>query len=85
MAWGSAAKAPPPPSSSWTKLLPLLVLVVVLGVGAFVGYQIYVIVNDIAASTNKRLEQKNVTFSKDGMKVGVKEVKTETYVDQTQR
>jgi hypothetical protein len=66
-------------------VLPLVVLVVVIAGLAFVGLQIYAIVNDIADSTNKKLESKNVTFTKDGMKVGIKEVKTERYVDQTQR
>lgn len=31
------------------------------------------------------MESKNVTFTKDGMKVGVKEVSQEDYADRTQR
>lgn len=31
------------------------------------------------------MEKKNVVFTKDGMKVGVKEVKDEDYADSTQR
>lgn len=30
------------------------------------------------------MQSKNVVFTKDGLKVGVKEVKNENYVDQTQ-
>jgi hypothetical protein len=30
------------------------------------------------------MESKNVVFTKDGMKVGVKELKNESYVDSTQ-
>ena len=30
------------------------------------------------------MQSKNVVFTKDGLKVGVKEVKTESYVDKTQ-
>lgn len=30
------------------------------------------------------MQKKNVVFTKDGMKVGVKEMKTENYVDTTQ-
>ncbi len=31
------------------------------------------------------MEKKNVMFTKDGMKVGVKEVRDEEYTDKTQR
>ena len=31
------------------------------------------------------MEKKNVVFTKDGMKVGVKEMKSEAYADKTQR
>ncbi len=84
MAWGSP-KQPPPEASALSKVIPLIILVLVLGAFAFVGYHIYAIVDSIGDATNKKLEKKNVTFTKDGMKVGVKEVKTESYVDSTQR
>ncbi|KAI9820896.1 MAG: hypothetical protein M1832_003529 [Thelocarpon impressellum] len=84
MAWGSSSKPPPPQASALSKIVPLVVLVLVLGAFAFVGYHIYAVMNSIADTTNKKLEKKNVTFTKDGMKVGVKEVKTERYVDSTQ-
>ena len=84
MAWGSSSKQPPP-SSALTKVLPLIILLLVLGAFAFVGYHIYAVCSSIADSTNKKLEKKNVTFTKDGMRVGVKELTTESYVDQTQR
>ncbi|KAI9751846.1 MAG: hypothetical protein M4579_005869 [Chaenotheca gracillima] len=85
MAWGSSAqKPPPPPSSTLGKLVPLVILFSVLIAFAFVGFQIYLVMGQIADTANKKLEKKNVTFTKDGMKVGVKEVKEESYVDQTQ-
>lgn len=31
------------------------------------------------------MEKRNVSFTKDGMKVGVKEIKDEDYTDKTQR
>ncbi|MCJ1450735.1 hypothetical protein MMC28_001069 [Mycoblastus sanguinarius] len=68
-----------------SKLLPLLVLLIVLAFAAFVGYAIYTIATDIADKTSKKMEKKNVSFGKEGMKIGVREIKTENYVDQTQR
>lgn len=37
--------------------------------------------SDVAS---ERMGKKNVVFTKDGVKVGVKQVKTENYVDATQ-
>ncbi len=67
------------------KIVPLILLFVGLAVAAFIGYAAYTIATDIADKTSKKMEQKNVSFGKDGMKIGIKEVKTENYVDQTQR
>lgn len=67
------------------KLVPLVVLFVVLAFAAFVGYAAYTVATDIAEKTSKKMEKKNVSFGKDGMKIGVKEIKTENYVDQTQK
>lgn len=67
------------------KLVPLVILFIVLAIAAFIGYAIYTIATDIADKTSKKMEQKNVSFGKEGMKIGVKEIKTENYVDQTQR
>ena len=66
-------------------LVPLLILFIILLVAAFIGYIVYTIANDIADKTNKNLEKRHVTFTKDGMKVGLKQVKEEDYVAQTQR
>lgn len=38
----------------------------------------------ISSAASDKMQSKNVVFTKDGMKVGVKEVKTESYVDSTQ-
>lgn len=70
--------------SSLSKLVPLVVLFIVLAFMGFVGYAVYTIVTDVADKTSKKMEQKNVSFGKEGMKIGVKEVKNENYVDQTQ-
>ncbi|KAF1809070.1 hypothetical protein P152DRAFT_175308 [Eremomyces bilateralis CBS 781.70] len=66
------------------KLVPLAILFAVVGVFVWVGYQMYVFANDLADRGTKKMEKKNITFTKDGMKVGVKEVRTEDYEDRTQ-
>ena len=66
-------------------LIPLLILFIVILLAAFIGYIAYNIATDIADKTSKSMEKRNVTFTKDGMKVGVKQVKEEDYVGQTQR
>lgn len=46
---------------------------------------VYTIATDVAEKTSKKMEKKNISFGKDGMKIGIKEVRNERYVDQTQR
>jgi hypothetical protein len=45
----------------------------------------YLWTNDLANQGKKTMEKKNVSFTKDGMKVGVKEMSEEEYADRTQR
>jgi hypothetical protein len=68
----------------YSKLLPLVILFAVIGGFAFVGYHLYLTVQKISTTTSEKMGKKNVVFSKDGLKVGVKEVKNENYVDTTQ-
>ncbi|KAL3426322.1 hypothetical protein PVAG01_03113 [Phlyctema vagabunda] len=86
MAWGrsSVPKPPPPPSSALSKALPLIILFVVLGGMAFVGFHIYQTIQKISQTTNDKMQSKNVVFTKDGVTVGVKEMRNENYVDTTQ-
>lgn len=65
-------------------LAPLLILLTLLLIIAGVGYIAYTIANDVATTTNNKMQRKNVIVTKDGMKVGVKEVREERYVDSTQ-
>ncbi len=67
-----------------SQLLPLLILLVVIGGLAFVGYHIYLSVTKIQAQASKNMGKKNVVFTKDGLRVGVKHVEAERYVDATQ-
>ena len=55
------------------------------GANAVLRHQIYIFANDLADRGTKKMEKKNVVFTKDGMKVGVKEMKSEAYADKTQR
>lgn len=66
-------------------LVPLVILLVVVAVFAVVGYIAYSIVQDVTKSTREKMEERNVMFTKDGMTVGVKELKDEDYRDRSQR
>ena len=65
------------------QLLPLLITLIVLGGIAWVCYQIYLSLGKIQAQAQKQMG-KNVVFSKDGVRLRVKNVENESYVDQTQ-
>ncbi|KAF1357865.1 hypothetical protein EJ07DRAFT_126575 [Lizonia empirigonia] len=66
-------------------LVPLIILFLVVGGVGWVGYQIYLYSNELAERGVRKMEKKNVVFTKDGAKVGVKEVSAEQYADKTQR
>ncbi|KAK4228155.1 hypothetical protein QBC38DRAFT_475822 [Podospora fimiseda] len=83
MAWGKSKPAPPSPSVL-RQLLPLIVTLIFLGVAAWVGYQIYVSVGKIKEQAEKQMGDKNLVFTKDGLRVSVKEVNDESLVDSTQ-
>ena len=66
--------------------IPLVILLLVVGGGAWVGYQIYLWSNEMTDRGKKHMEKKNMSFTKEGgLKVGVKELKTEAYEDKTQK
>ncbi|KAK3989667.1 hypothetical protein QBC44DRAFT_326881 [Cladorrhinum sp. PSN332] len=83
MAWGKSKPVAPPPSLI-RQILPLIITFVFLGVAAWVGYQIYVSLGKIREQAEKQMGDKNLVFTKDGLRVGVKEVRNESYVDSTQ-
>lgn len=66
-------------------LAPLLILFTIIGILGFIAYVTYTITNDIADKTSQKMQKKNIVVTKDGMKVGVKEIREESYVDTTQR
>lgn len=66
-------------------LVPLIILVLVVGILAAAGFVAYSIAHDVGSKTRQKMEKRNISFSKDGMKVGVKEVTREQQEDGTQR
>ena len=66
-------------------LIPLLILTIIILIAAVVGYVAFTIANDIADKTSKNMQKHDIHFTKDGMKVGVKHVKEEDYVQGTQK
>lgn len=77
--------APPPPKSIIAKLAPLLIFFSIVGAAAYIGYQIYVALLGISDAAAKKLEDSNLSVSKDGLKVKVKEMHQEEYGDGMQR
>ncbi|OOQ91766.1 hypothetical protein PEBR_09433 [Penicillium brasilianum] len=70
--------------SKGSNVLPLILLVLFVAVLAVVGYVVYQIVQDVSKNTRAKMERKNIAFTKDGMKVRVKEIQDEQYKDRTQ-
>lgn len=68
-----------------SQLLPLVIFFAVVTGAAWVGYQIYLSVTQMRGQVSERMGKKNVVFTKDGLKVGVKHVQQEGEVDATQR
>ncbi|KAJ9611086.1 hypothetical protein H2200_004269 [Cladophialophora chaetospira] len=67
-----------------SNLIPFIILVLVLGVLAVVGFVAYSIATEVSNTTRQKLERKNVSFSRDGMKVGVKSKSQEQQEDSAQ-
>lgn len=76
---------PPNPPTMVSPFVPLAAAAVVVGILSLVGFVVYEIFNDIAEKTAQKMEKKNITFGKEGVRVGIKEVKNEDYVEKTQR
>ncbi|WPH00518.1 Hypothetical protein R9X50_00334700 [Acrodontium crateriforme] len=71
--------------SNLTNLIPLILLFIVVGIAAFIGYGMYQWSNELADRANKKMEKKNMAFTKDGgLRVGVKEMRNGEYEDKTQ-
>ena len=51
----------------------------------FVGYHVYQSATKMSGNVSERMGKKNVVWTKDGVKVGVKHVENEKEVDATQK
>lgn len=70
-------------SAVW-QIIPLVIAIIVVSAIAWVVYQVYVSATKIRDTASERMGKKNVVFTKDGVRVGVKQVQNEKYVDTTQ-
>ncbi|KAI0414558.1 hypothetical protein F5X98DRAFT_377602 [Xylaria grammica] len=71
-------------SALLSQLIPLIILLLVVAGIGFVCYQVYVGATKIRENAENSFASRNVVFTKDGVKVGVKHVENERYVDATQ-
>ena len=65
--------------------LGLIAFVVVLCVLAGIGFVVYSIVTDVTNTTKQKMEKKNISFTKDGMQVKMKERSAEQESDAAQK
>ncbi|KAI0397501.1 hypothetical protein F5Y17DRAFT_345671 [Xylariaceae sp. FL0594] len=87
MSWGSSKPVKDvhvSRASTLSQLVPLLILLAVVAGVAFVGYQIYVGATKIRQNAEHSFAAHNVVFTKEGVKVGVRHMENERYVDATQ-
>ncbi|KAG2412356.1 hypothetical protein HFD88_009913 [Aspergillus terreus] len=66
------------------RLIPLVILLTVVAVLAVIGYVSWSIAQEVTRKTRSKMEKKNVVWTKDGMKVGVRELGDEEYKDRSQ-
>ncbi|KAF2213576.1 hypothetical protein CERZMDRAFT_39127 [Cercospora zeae-maydis SCOH1-5] len=68
-----------------TSLIPLIILFLVVGALAFIGYQIFLWSGELSERGKKKMEKKHMTFKDGGLQVGVKDRSAENATDKTQR
>ncbi|KAL1973146.1 hypothetical protein VTN31DRAFT_6688 [Thermomyces dupontii] len=65
-------------------LIPVYILLGLAAVLGGIGLVVYKIVREVSDLARAEMEKKNVTFSRDGMKLGVQELNDEDYKDRSQ-
>ncbi|KID78456.1 hypothetical protein MBR_02904, partial [Metarhizium brunneum ARSEF 3297] len=71
-------------ASTIGKIIPLVIAILLVSAIAWVVYQVYESATKFRDTASERMGKKNVVFTKDGVRVGVKHVQNEKYVDKTQ-
>ncbi|KAL7923180.1 hypothetical protein ACQKWADRAFT_312288 [Trichoderma austrokoningii] len=66
------------------QVIPLIIAIVLISGIAWVLFQVYLSFTKIRESASERMGKKNVVFTKDGVRVGVRQMHNEKYVDKTQ-
>ncbi|PHH67651.1 hypothetical protein CDD82_1245 [Ophiocordyceps australis] len=72
------------PASTLRQLLPLVIALCILSGLAWVLYHVYLSITRFRDSASERMGKNNVVFTRDGVRVGVKHMQNEKYVDTTQ-
>lgn len=72
------------PNIMANSIVSLVLLLIAVTVLAVVGFVAWSIAHEVGHKTRQKLEKKHVSFSRQGMKVGVKEVTVEQQEDATQ-
>ncbi len=70
--------------ASLRNFLGLIILLIAVCFFAFIGYVAYTVVNDVTDKTKQKMEKKNINFSKEGMKVSMKQRTAEQESDDAQ-
>jgi hypothetical protein len=70
---------------AFKKFLGLIVFFVALCVLAGLAFVVYSVVNEVTDTTKKKMEKKNISFSKEGMQVKMKPRSAEQESDATQK
>ncbi|KAJ3496036.1 hypothetical protein NLG97_g2957 [Lecanicillium saksenae] len=82
---GTSPRANPMAFLPFRQILPLIVALSIVGGIGFVLYHVYLSVTKMGDAASQKMGKKNVVFTKDGMRVGVKNKTNEKYVDKTQK
>ncbi|KAK4108162.1 hypothetical protein N656DRAFT_848806 [Canariomyces notabilis] len=84
MAWGKD-KSLDQQQSRLKQLLPLAIALLICSAIAWVLYQVFVSLSKVRDQARERIRQRHsVSFSKDGVRIDVRDRGSETYMDATQ-
>ncbi|KAI1438143.1 hypothetical protein GGR50DRAFT_533278 [Xylaria sp. CBS 124048] len=71
-------------TSTISQVLPLLFLLLAITILGIVGFLVYQSATQIRQNAEDRFASRNIVVTKDGIKVGVRHIENERYVDATQ-